>query len=346
MKKQTSLYVAIIAGTFASSFALSAPLQPIPKESGVGGSVVVGVSAASYSSNMIAGPDGDLGTKTIDSLNNGPDSETNVAPIFTGEINYTFGQSRTQIFLGSALEDLVRYDLAFQAGVRQELQDKGIVYGGFLFSAIPTEVYADPYVTNSARPETDRDSTGLRVGWQDIMGSNFGVELSHREIELDDENSGDDLVSQSLITAQEQRLLSREGDHSSVTLSYKHVITKGHLLVPEINYHDFDLDGGAMARDRYGLNVAYFWTTPKFSLITTFFYAREEHDELNPIYTNISSEEEVDVVGASIVGTYNNIFDVKNLSALVSVAAGESDSNINFYDADVVSGTLGVVYRF
>ena len=346
MNKQASQLAAIIAGTFASSVVFSAPLQPIPKESGVGGSVIAGVTGAKFSSNMIAGPDGDLGTKTVTSLNGEPDSETNVSPTFSGEINYTFADSRTQVFLGTSLEDLVRYDLAFQLGVRQELKDKGIVYGAFLFSAIPTEVYADPYVTNTARPETDRDSAGARLGWQDILGSNFGVEISHREIELDDENSGDDLVSQSLITAQEQRLLSREGDHNSIKFSYKMKVADGHLLVPELNFHDFDLDGGAMARSRYGVNLAHFWTTPKFSLITTIFYSHAEHDELNPVYSNVTSEEEVDSIGASIVGTYNNIFDVENLSAVASVAAGEADSTIDFYDADIVTGTVGVLYRF
>ncbi len=345
MKTSRSLLPAslAVASMALSSSVFAAPLQPIPQESGFGGSLILGLSGTSYSSNMVAGPNGDLGNASISSLDSGPDSEGELSPFLTGEVAYTFGKSRTQLFLGNALEDLVRYDLAFQAGVRQELADKSIVYGAFLFSAIPTEVYADPYQTGTDRDETDRESTGGRIGWQGIMGSGLGIELSHRSIELDDEESGQAMVDQTILSTDEQALLNREGDQNSITLSYKMNIDRGQFLVPELSFHDFDLDGEAMARQRYGLTTTYFLHTPAYSWVVSVFYAHTEHEEENPIY---GITEESDSFGGSVVGTYHNLFGWQDFSAIGSVAYGETDSDINFYDADVVTGSVGILYRF
>lgn len=322
---------------------LAEPIKPIPQETGFSGSLVGGLSATEYSSNMVSGLSGDLGESNIDSLDEGPNSETDLGFFFSGELNYTFGKSRTQLFLGNALEDMVRYDLAFQAGVRQELSDKSIVYGAFLFSAIPTEVYADPYQTNTERDGTERASRGARIGWQGIMGSGLGVELSHRRIELDDEESGDTLFDQGAISAADQEALNREGDHSSISLSYRLVLDQGQFVVPEINYHVYDLDGEAMAKDQYGTALSYFFNTPQFSVVTSVFYSHFEHDEQNPIY---GITEEGDSFGGSLVGSFHNIFGWQDVSGIASVAYAESDSDINFYDADVLSGSLGILYRF
>ncbi|KZX82159.1 hypothetical protein A3715_06500 [Oleiphilus sp. HI0009] len=339
------VYSAIaLIGSFAFSTLLhSAPLKPIPKESGFSGSVVGGASAVEYSSNLVAGTSGKLSDQTIKSINADPETESSVAPFITGEVNYTFAESRTQAYLGVALEDLVRYDLAFQLGVKQELSKKGIVYGAFLFSALPTEVYADPYVANVARARTDRSSTGARLGWQNVLGTGLGLEVSSREIELDEENAGADLVTNNVITADEQTLLNREGTQTEVTVSYLFRISKGHLVVPELNFDRFDLDGKARARDRMGATLAYFHTRSTWSFVGTLFYSSSDYDELNPIY---GKKEEVDTIGASLVLTYGQLFGYKDLSVFGSVAAAESDSNIDFYDQDASSAMLGLIYQF
>ncbi|KZZ04630.1 hypothetical protein A3744_26040 [Oleiphilus sp. HI0073] len=66
-------------------------------------------------------------------------------------------------------------------------------------------------------------------------------------------------------------------------------------------------------------------------------------DETNPIY---DTKESVDNLGASVVLTYNQLFNAEDLSLFVSAAAGEANSNIDFYDQDLVSSSLGVIYQF
>ena len=323
--------------------ASAAPIAPIPAESGVSGSIVGGVSQSTYTSNLVAGPGGDSSRKTTSSLYESATSESSAGPLFTGELNYTFGESRTQIYFGTELEDLVRYDLSFQLGARKALSNGGIVYGSFLFSGVPTEVYTDPYVVNTPRAQTDRKSSGARIGLQNAFGSGFGAQLSVRDVSLGEELSGTQLVIDNVISAEEQKLLNREGSHMDISLSYTFRLGESHLIVPEIKVDKVDLDGGARARDQIGATLAYFYNSAKWSLVTTAFFSQSDMDETNPIY---DTKESVDNLGASVVLTYNQLFNTEDLSLFVSAAAGEANSNIDFYDQDLVSSSLGVIYQF
>jgi len=93
--------------------------ERIPNESGFSGFVRLGGGVSWAKSNMIAGTDlGDVGNKTIDSLTADPDSESDTIPQFDFALRYTFASVKTQIFLGSRLEDVLRYDSVIQLGVR------------------------------------------------------------------------------------------------------------------------------------------------------------------------------------------------------------------------------------
>lgn len=342
MKRNALIGISLFL-TLACRPALAAPIAPIPSETGVSGALVGGVSSATYTSNLIAGPSGDSSQKITGSLYESVSSESSIGPFVTGELRYTFGESRSQLYFGTELEDLVRYDLSFQLGARKALSGGGILYGSFLFSGVPTEVYSDPYVVNTPRPQTDRESSGARIGMQSAFGSGLGLQLSVRDIKLGSERSGSQLVFDNVISVEEQRMLSREGKHLDLTVSYLFRLGAGHLIVPEINLDRFDLDGGARARDQLGATLAYFYNSAKWSLVSTLFYSQSGADDVNPIY---DTKENIDNFGASIVLTYNQLFGAEDLSLFASVAAGEANSNINFYDQELSSATLGVIYQF
>ena len=98
MNRILYLLVALIASVFfMASPGLS--IQPIPKESGIGGFINVGAGWISVESNMIAGNGmGDISKERTDSLTDSPDADTGVIPIINGELSYTFASTRTQLF--------------------------------------------------------------------------------------------------------------------------------------------------------------------------------------------------------------------------------------------------------
>lgn len=143
-----------------------AQLDPIPKESGFSGYIGPAAGAVRYKSNMIAGLrkiNVDFGEEITKSLTEEAESRTQGIGLLNFELGYNFAGTRTRLFVGSTLEDFIRFDLAQQVGVRQEIGNMGTLSAGILLSSIPVAVWKDPYVANSPRQDTDRESTGGRL---------------------------------------------------------------------------------------------------------------------------------------------------------------------------------------
>ncbi|BCS94796.1 hypothetical protein DSLASN_04280 [Desulfoluna limicola] len=317
-------------------------ILPIPQESGFSGFVNVGVGVIGFESNMIAGNNiSDTSGNRIDSLTASPDTETNATPVLNFEAAYTFGETRTQVFAGNQLEDLVRYDTSTLAGLRQELPDKSIVSIAYVFTSFPTSVWEDPYVVNANRSETDRSADGLRFGFDRILGSKFEVEFTWRDITIDTERSGQTQLGLSTTDA---ALLDRNGNMYSGKVTYTFPFEGlKHILIPTLEYSTYDLDGGAMAFDRYGMLVSYVLNTQKINFVTNLYYARSNFDKENPIYVEKRND---DVFGASFSAFYKKFLGVPKMNLVGTVAAYESDSNIDFYDTGISMASISVLYRF
>ena len=219
---------------------------------------MVGGGYADLKSNTVAGNNLiDIGQPVIDSVAQRPRSDDTFHPVVTGEINYTFGGG-WQAFFGTSLEDAVTLDGVTQLGVRKDLGSAGILQGGFLFSGIPTQVWEDPYAEGVRREETDRDSTGVRLQWDRVLGSAFELTFSYRDISIDTERSGEGVTSVACDAAC-QDLLRRDGDQYSFDASYLFRLGEGqrHLVRPMVRYTIDDRDGEAISSDGYRLQLSY-----------------------------------------------------------------------------------------
>lgn len=318
-------------------------IEPIPQESGFSGFMNIGGLYVDVKSNMIAGNDfADVGKKKINSIYKSPDSESDFMPMFNFEFRYTFADSRTQIYAGNTLEDFLRFDLTAQVGVRQEMPDSSVVAASFVFSSIPAEVWKDPYMANQSRKETDRSAQGLRLSWGNILDTNLDVRYTWRKIEIDDERSG--MFGGLGLAPAERALLDREGNHHRAELLYKWDFGDKHYVVPSCEYHKFDLDGDAMANDRYGFQLTYGYNGDQFSLVANAGYLYADYDKTNPIY---NKGREDDIYGGSLTGFWHRPFGMpKGWSLVASVLGYKADANIDFYDTDVVGTSLSVFYKF
>ena len=179
----------------------------------------MGGGYADLKSNIVAGNNLiDIGQPVIDSVAQRPRSDDTLHPVITGEINYTFGGG-WQAFFGTSLEDAVTLDGVTQLGARKDMGSAGILQGGLLFSGIPTQVWEDPYAEGVRRKETDRDSAGVRLQWDRVLGSAFELTFSYRDISIDTERSGQGVTSVACDAAC-QDLLRRDGDQYSFDASY------------------------------------------------------------------------------------------------------------------------------
>ncbi|MHC4288604.1 MAG: DUF2860 family protein [Planctomycetota bacterium] len=337
MTKQILILLVLI---ICSMGVFAAAIEPIPEEDGFSGRVNVGASWLRVKSNTIAGTRfGDLSNDRIDSLFDEPDSETSIVPLLNGELRYTFADTRTQAFVGNSLDDWIRFDMSTAAGIRKQWDETGIFEGAFLFSAIPTEIWEDPYITGTKREETDRTSTGGRFGWSRIYNSNFHFTYSYRDIDIDDELSGVWLG----LPAASQDLLNREGDHHKAEILYVHQLAENQWLAPTFYYSHYGLDGDAMSNDAYTLMLTHTFATEKWRLITNLSYGFSDYDERNPIYQTTQDD---DRYGISTAFFYPNLFNVENLTGVLSAAYWLENSNIDFYDTEIIAITASTMYRF
>jgi hypothetical protein len=278
---------------------------------GWGGHVNIGAGVASSETNMVASLSSlDLGDDRISSLNESPGSE-----------------------------DLVMASLATHLGIRQEIPEVGLVQFSLHSTLIPLDVWKDPYLVDAKRSETERTATGVQVAWDQIFDTGFEFTWAWKDIELDDEDSGESLP----LSDADKRLLRREGDFNRWDISYDWQINERHRLVPGIGFVDRDLDGDAMAEDGPVVSLRHLWDLDRWRLVTRLLYMDLESDEVNPIY---GEERDMESLGASVTAFYSKPFGWERWTANVTASYFDEDSNIDFYDASFGVVSFAMFYRF
>lgn len=315
-------------------------LDKIPDESGPSGFVSLGGAVNRVKNNMIAGTSIKTYTKrTADSLFSSADERTTGSVTFNYDLRYTFAESRTQILLGQQILDVLRFDASTGIGVAQELPDKSVITGRYLFTSIPTKVWADPYVAGQARNKTDRKANGARLTWSGLLGSGYTAQFTYRDIDIDDEDSGQALgLSQS-----DRKRLKRAGDVYRYDLRYLFDLGDRHHLEPELLYIDRDLDGGAMKNQEFGVQLNYLYRGSGFHVVANAYLARADYDKRNPIY-NKTREDDIYGVGGRYF--YHDPFGFKDWSAVLGLAWYRGDSNISFYNESFLNASVSALYAF
>jgi hypothetical protein len=351
MKKSGFIIFATLAVFLLLGATWASALDPIPKEPGFSGFIRPGVGYLKYKSNMVASIQGfDLSKETNDSLFDSPDSESTGLITVPFTLAYTFASTRTQLFLGTDLTDLIRLDYTQQIGVKQGIGNLGVLQGGFLFSAIPAKVWKDPYLTGEDRDDTKRKSTGVRLAWDRIFGSWFQLQYTYRKIDIDSEKSGESLVGGPLLNSSELQLLERDSDLHIADIAYRFRFAKNHTLAPAFIYTYDDRDGKAMKSDAYDfqLTYAYLSRNSPFSFTGNVFIGQADYDKENPIYNKKQDDDRYGIQGTlywenpwgwSLLGS-------NPMNFFIGGAYAKTDANIDFYDQEAIMGNVGVFFKW
>lgn len=275
------------------------------------------------------------------SLNTEGESDTSLIMAPLGQMKYTFGGSNSkQLFFGSSKEDIAVGDLALEIGYKKELRTGTIVSFAFLPTVIGGETWADPFVTNTEREETDIEGNAFLASAQNIYGSHFSVDLGFFNQSVEDEKSG---LTQSSLSSTEMAKLDREGTGIYSTLSYAGMIGNAGRLITAFKYIAFDADGNAMSYDQWGMSLTLQKIIGQHKFSATANYDKAIYDEENPIF---NKKQKDDKFGAFVAYEYENIMDLTNWS-LISVAGYDvSTSSIDFYDEHQYITSVGMSYKF
>ncbi len=320
-------------------------LEPIPMKSGFSGFIRPGAGYMNYKSNMVASFLGfDLSDRTINSLTDSPNSERTGIVLVPFALQYTFASTRSQIFIGTDLRDLIRFDLTQQIGYKQEIGRFGMLQVGFLFTGIPAKVWKDPYVVNKKRDDTRRTNNGARLVWDRIFNSNLQLQYTYRDIDLGSERSGEFLG----LSSSDRNRLDREGDRHVAEAFYRFNFATRHRLVPQLIYARDDLDGDAMANDTFDFQLTYAYFGNPLVLTLNGLIGKADYDKRNPIYDRTRDDDRYGLQGSLF---YKNpwgwkVFGSKPMSFFVNALYSRADSNIDFYDQEAALLSGGVFFRW
>jgi hypothetical protein len=319
-------------------------LDPISQTSGFSGFIQPGVGSLYIKSNMVAKVlSFDLSDKQIANLNEDPNSESTLIATLPFKLAYTFAGSRTEIFIGTDVGDVLSFDTAQQLGVKQEIGSAGVLQAGVLFSG-NVRVWKDPYVTGQDRNDTSRKNVGFQVAWDRVFGSNLELEYSIRSVDIGSDQSGQFLG----LTGADQDRLDRNGTLHRLTAGYGFKFGGNHKLTPQISVFREDLDGEAMANTGVDLQMVYMFDRNPFTLVVNGYVGAADYDKSNPVF---GKTREDDRYGAAATFYYTNpwgwtLFGSEPLRFFGTVAYFGVGSNIDFYNQEAALGMAGIAFRW
>ena len=328
----------IVAGSPASA------LDPISSQSGFSGYIQPGLGYLNIKSNTVAKVlSFDLSDQKISDLNDEPDSQSTVLFTVPFKLAYTFAGTRTEVFLGTDVGDLLSFDTAQQLGVKQGVGSLGVFQAGLLFSG-NVRVWKDPYVTGQNRDDTDRRNVGGQLVWDKIFGSDLELEYSLRKVDIGSEKSGQFLG----LTNSEQDRLDRNGTVHSLSAGYGIKFGGNHRLTPQITLSYADLDGEAMANTGVDLQLRYIYDGDPITLVLNGYVGQADYDKSNPVFGKTRDD---DSYGVTATVYYKNpwgwaLFGSEPMKFFVTGAYTAVDSNIDFYNQDAVLGMAGIAFRW
>ena len=309
-------------------FAVTNPalaLDPMPDQAGFSGALAGGAAGGRVESNFLARILGiDLSDSTIYGLSS-PGTTKIISPTFDYNIGYTFDNKKTRISLASAAEASIDFSSNTTLNFRHDFDSVGNVQLSALAPPLArVDVWKNPYLTGQKRRRTELSSSGVRVTWDKILGTNFEFKATLKKKDVDDELSGQGLG----LSAAQEKLLERGGDIALVELGYRFVLGGGKNVVrPSIAYVDHDLDGGAMSQQGYRLGVEHMYNGGDFRWLNRAVYDDLDGDKVNPIF-NKTNDANLYIIASEL--RFPEPLGWDKWAATMGIQWGENDADIDF----------------
>ena len=345
MKNPYKLLCSLLLTLFLPVIGLVGQIK-IPETSGFGGYFLTGPGVFSVKSNLlVTGPPltGDVGDPVISSIFEQAGSNSSFAFPLAGELNYTFSKSKTQLFFGNGLEDILRLDVPVGIGVRQQLKDSSMLTLRILTTPLTLKFWEDPYVELEERERTYLNFNGVRFRWSGMFRTGFEFTTTIRKYKFDNERSGDWLISEGRLDASDQPLLNRDGYVYRFRLLYQFNLDQKHILRPAISYINDDHKGEAIANQGYALKLNYLRRSQKFIFDANFRIGQRFATADHPVY-----DDKIDSfrfgAGVSLFIPFK-FFNSNRWNIWVSADYMLENSQVDFFDSSLKGVMGGLMYR-
>ena len=306
-----------------------------PNEAGFSGDVLLGAVYLNSQSLLNAGDE----NQSLNTFNDKADNDERFLPGLLGNVYYTFDSLSDQVYLGVSRSKAIEGQFSPELGYKRFLSGRSSFTLAYIPNIIKKDTYADPFVLNTARDETEQSLSVVRAKWASIANSGLGVELAYGDLAIKHEQSGEFLG----LTEPEQNLLKRDASYSYIGVDMKFPIAKGIFLTPSIYGFDRNAQGKAYSHQATGVEVALFILSGRHRISANIRYAQYRYDADNPVFDQRRKDEQVSAFAGYF---YQNPFDMKNTTYTIISNYRNRDSNINFYQSQGLTVATGLNWMF
>ena len=163
-----------------------------------------------------------------------------------------------------------------------------------------------------------------------------------RQYRHEDERSGEWLVSQGRLNADQVPLLNRDGDFLRFKALYK-IKLKQHRLEPAFRYTLHNHQGEAVANNQLSFLLDYLYLSPKIVFDAKVIFGKRKADTIHPVYNEILEGDRYGAALAALIPV--NLFKSKGWNILVSAEYIKEYANIDFYNSSIAGVNLGLMWR-
>ncbi len=298
-------------------------------------SAIFGVAEAESQFNT------DSDNKVTNSLSSNGKSTTQFVPFVPFELAYMKSDWNLQFYAGIPVENLREGNLfQAEAGLRYWLPDNTRITAAVVAPPfLPEETWSDPFLVGAPRNDTDIDAIGIKLRADEISGSPWGLRYEFTQWDIDNEQSGASLG----LTPAQLNSLRRDADFHRFTATYALPLSDGLWLRPALRYTFSDAEGDSNSYHglRPEIGIAKFTSDYDFSL--NFVYRHRWFDESNPVF---GEKRDDDLYRAMAAFGLRQPFGLQNVRLEFFASASYVNSEITFYDSEILFVGTGLTYSF
>jgi hypothetical protein len=318
MRNFTFILTLLAAFLFFSSNAFAA--EKAEKFEGFSGRISAGAGFVTSTDQLKTTDE----NKQIDSLSGDADWYDKFMPLILFNMRYTFAESGRQIYFGTPPE--LSGPPGLSLGFVQPFTD-GSRLDISVFTRLFSEVWRDPYLTDTDRKETRQYNYGTRIEYDKIFGSRFKLAYAFSRIDVNVDDIGDRFND-----------LKRDGYTHKAEVEYDISLGQSMSLAPGFELSIGDIDGEANAYMGYQFALGF----RKFSKLHQFMLKAkigwDDYDGRHPVFNKTRNDTNYSVSG---MFTRADLFGKDYLFGTLMASYRYRDSSINFLEAQTfVSGVL------
>jgi len=316
--------------------------QPLPRESGFAG--YVEILGAYISTNSQLNTDGK--NKQTDSLDKSGDRVGKIRPFPLGLISYTLADIRTQLYLGVLPENVAEGQFQVETGARHDLTDGTSLRAAFIpVTPIKQETWEDPFVVGQDRDRTDINSYGLKLAAENILGSGFSLKYGWARQLINNERSGEFLLSQpgSTLLPADLADLDRDANYHRLSTEYSYRLAPRMRLKPILRYTRGAADGDANSFHELAPQLSFLYFGDQLQAALNASVKGAWHDATHPVFDKTRRDYDFGLL--AILG-YKEPFGRRDFRVDWFSGAFKQTSNINFYESTTFLTALGLGYEF